>query len=112
MTVQRKYAMSNPRAARADPELATAPPVVRTGVVVAVGPTGVAVALDPALDAPPAPPVETVPLDEGAGDPVPVARMAEDGVLDAGADVLEELAAIMEVDSVLDGQYVVVYDVV
>jgi hypothetical protein len=83
--------MINPRAARTEPELATALPVVRT-VLLVVGPTGVAVALDPALDALPAPPVAEVPLEERDGDPVPVARMTdEDGVLDAGATEALEL---------------------
>lgn len=54
---------------------------------VVVGPTGVAVGVDPALDEPPAPPVECVPLDGGAGEPVeplpvPVDKMTEDRLLE------------------------------
>jgi hypothetical protein len=52
------------------------------------------VGVDPALDAPPAPPVERVPFDGGAGDPVeplPVPVPKRTG------------------ERVLDGQYVVVY---
>ena len=84
--------MNNPTAARIDPELAMAPLVVRTGVLVAVGPTGVAVALDPPLDVPPAPPVADVRLEEGDEDPVPVVRMIEEeGALDADVTHLLEL---------------------
>jgi hypothetical protein len=63
-----------------------APPVKLGGVSVAdlVGPTGVAVGLDPELNAPP---VESVLLDRGAGDPVeplpmPVPRAAEDAAVE------------------------------
>jgi hypothetical protein len=75
--------MNNPRAARTDPALATAAPVVTIGILLEVGPTGVAVALDPGEP----PPVAEVLLDEGSDpDPVPVARMSEgDAALDAGA---------------------------
>lgn len=89
--------MINPTAAKADPAwLAIAAPVKVGEVADAdlVGPTGVAVGEDPALEAPPAPPVESVPFDGGAGDPVeplpmPVPKVTE--------------------ERVLDGQYVVVY---
>jgi len=126
--------------------------------VLVVGPTGVAVALDPPLDTPPS--VESVLFEGGTGDPVeplepPVASMMEDGLLKEaddsddpdelpvaimveetllnGAEVpddppltglMEEglldgadpddppVARMIEDDSVLEGQYVVVYDVV
>jgi hypothetical protein len=52
------------------------------------------VGVDPALDAPPGPPVESVPFDGGAGDPVEPLPMPVPKVTEA---------------RVLDGQYVVVY---
>lgn len=60
-----------------------------------VGPTGVAVGVDPALDTPPTPPVETVPFDGGAGDPV------EPEPLPVPVPNI--------IERVLEGQYVVVY---
>jgi len=61
-----------------------------------VGPTGVAVGVDPALDTPPAPPVEIVPFDGGAGDPVE-------------PEPLPVLVPEIIEERVLEGQYVVVY---
>jgi len=102
--------MIKPRAARTEAELVTAAPVLKDGALV-VGPTGVAVPL--------APPVATVPLDRGAGDPVeplepPVARTMDDGLLGKDAEDSDDplVAGMMEEESVLDGQYVVVYEVV
>lgn len=69
-----------------EPELATAAPV-KVGEVDVVGPTGVAVGLELDVGPPPAAPVETVPLDKAVERPVDK----------------------ITVDTVLDGQYVVVY---
>jgi hypothetical protein len=92
--------MIKPIAASTEAELVTAAPLLKDGALV-VGPTGLAVGL--------APPVATVPLDRGAGDPVeplepPVARMMEDDLLDEGVEDSDDepVARMTEEESVLD----------
>ena len=109
--------MNKPRMARVEAELITAALVVRAGALI-VGPTGVAVALDPLEDPPPAPPVGTVLLEIGARDPVellkfPVVRMMEVDLLEGSAEDPDDTLVGRKMDErVLDGVYVVVYELV